>query len=118
MPEIARRDFLKLVGVSATGAAATGCAEKVEQLIPYVVQPEEVTPGNPVWYASSCTECPVGCGVLVKTREGRPIKLEGNPEHPINKGKLCSKAQASVGRTYSPDRLAPGDGLQRSERSA
>ena len=105
MPEIARRDFLKLVGVGATGAAAAGCAEKVEQLIPYVVQPEEITPGNPVWYASSCTECSVGCGVLVKTREGRPIKLEGNPEHPVNKGKLCSKAQASVGRTYSPDRF-------------
>jgi molybdopterin-containing oxidoreductase family iron-sulfur binding subunit len=105
MAEIARRDFLKLVGVGAGGAAAAGCAEKVEQLIPYVVQPEEITPGNPVWYASSCTECSVGCGVLVKTREGRPIKLEGNPEHPVNKGKLCSKAQASVGRTYSPDRF-------------
>jgi molybdopterin-containing oxidoreductase family iron-sulfur binding subunit len=104
MPEIARRDFLKLVGVGASGAAAAGCAEKVEQLIPYVVQPEEIVPGNPVWYASSCTECSVGCGVLVKTREGRPIKLEGNPEHPVNKGKLCGKAQASVGRTYSPDR--------------
>ncbi len=105
MPEIARRDFLKLVGVGASGAAAAGCAEKVEQLIPYVVQPEEVTPGKAVWYASSCTECSVGCGILVKTREGRPIKLEGNPEHPINKGKLCGKAQASVGRTYSPDRF-------------
>ncbi len=105
MPEIARRDFLKLVGVGASGAAAAGCAEKVEQLIPYVVQPEELVPGNPVWYASSCTECSVGCGILVKTREGRPIKLEGNPEHPINKGKLCGKAQASVGRTYSPDRF-------------
>jgi molybdopterin-containing oxidoreductase family iron-sulfur binding subunit len=104
MPEIARRDFLKLVGVGASGAAAAGCAEKVEQLIPYVVQPEEITPGKPVWYASSCTECSVGCGIVVKTREGRPIKLEGNPENPINKGKLCSKAQASVGRTYSPDR--------------
>ncbi|MFI5320755.1 MAG: molybdopterin-dependent oxidoreductase, partial [Myxococcota bacterium] len=105
MAEIARRDFLKLVGVGATGAAAAGCAEKVEQLIPYVVQPEEITPGNPVWYASSCSECSVGCGILVKTREGRPIKLEGNPEHPINKGKLCGKAQASIGRTYSPDRF-------------
>jgi molybdopterin-containing oxidoreductase family iron-sulfur binding subunit len=105
MPEIARRDFLKLVGVGASGAAAAGCAEKVEQLIPYVVQPEEITPGRPVFYASTCTECSVGCGILVKTREGRPIKLEGNPEHPINKGRLCSKAQASVGRTYSPDRF-------------
>ena len=105
MPEIARRDFLKLVGVGASGAAAAGCAEKVEQLIPYVVQPEEITPGRPVFYASTCTECSVGCGIVVKTREGRPIKLEGNPKHPINKGRLCSKAQASVGRTYSPDRF-------------
>jgi molybdopterin-containing oxidoreductase family iron-sulfur binding subunit len=105
MAEIARRDFLKLVGVSAGGVAASGCAEKVEQLIPYVVQPEEVTPGKPVHYASTCTECSVGCGILVKTRESRPIKLEGNPEHPINRGALCSKAQASVGRTYSPDRF-------------
>jgi len=105
MPEIARRDFLKLVGVGASGAAAAGCAEKVEKLIPYVVQPEEITPGRPVFYASTCTECSVGCGIVVKTREGRPIKLEGNPEHPINKGRLCSKAQASVGRTYSPDRF-------------
>ena len=56
MAEIARRDFLKLVGVGASGAAAAGCAEKVEQLIPYVVQPEEITPGNAVYYASSCTE--------------------------------------------------------------
>ncbi len=105
MPEIARRDFLKLVGVSAGGAAAAGCSDHVEKLIPYVVQPEQMTPGNPVFYASTCTECSVGCGLLVKTREGRPIKLAGNPEHPINRGRLCSKAQASVGRTYLPDRF-------------
>jgi molybdopterin-containing oxidoreductase family iron-sulfur binding subunit len=106
MPELDRRDFLKLVGVSAGGAAAAGCSDHVEQLIPYVVQPEEIVPGNPVFYASTCTECPVGCGVHVKTREGRPIKLEGNPENPVNKGRLCAKAQASVERTYTPDRFA------------
>jgi anaerobic selenocysteine-containing dehydrogenase/Fe-S-cluster-containing dehydrogenase component len=104
MPEIDRRGFLKLAGASAGPAAAAGCSDHVEKLIPYVVQPEEVTPGIPVWYASTCRECPVGCGVHVKTREGRPIKLEGNPEHPINRGRLCAKAQASVERTYHPDR--------------
>ena len=57
MGELDRRDFLKLVGAGAGAAAATGCAEKVEQLIPYVVQPEEITPGVPVWYASTCGEC-------------------------------------------------------------
>jgi molybdopterin-containing oxidoreductase family iron-sulfur binding subunit len=104
MPEIDRRTFLKIAGASAGAAAATGCSDHVEKLIPYVVQPEEVTPGNPVWYASTCRECPAGCGVHVKTRESRPIKLEGNPEHPINRGRLCARAQASVERTYSPDR--------------
>ncbi len=105
MPETSRRDFLKIVGVSAGAAAASGCYDHVEKLIPYVVQPEEITPGNPVYYASTCQECPVGCGTHVTTREGRPIKIEGNPDHPINRGALCAKAQASVARTYHPDRF-------------
>ncbi len=104
MAEIDRREFLKLVGASAGAAAAAGCSEPVEKLIPYVVQPEEITPGLPVYYASTCRECPAGCGLLVKTREGRPIKLEGNPEHPVNRGALCARGQAAIGRTYHPDR--------------
>ncbi len=107
MPEIDRREFLKLVGASAGAAAAAGCSEPVEKLIPYVIQPEEITPGIPVYYASTCQECPAGCGLLVKTREGRPIKLEGNPSHPINRGSLCARGQAAIGRTYHPDRY-PG----------
>jgi len=104
MPHFDRRDFLKLVGVGAGGAAASGCADHVEKLIPYVVQPEVITPGVPVVYASTCLECPAACGLHVWTREGRPIKLEGNPEHPINRGSLCARGQASIGRTYHPDR--------------
>jgi molybdopterin-containing oxidoreductase family iron-sulfur binding subunit len=106
MAELDRRDFLKLVGVGAGAAAAAGCSEKVEQLIPYVIQPEEITPGNAVYYASTCRECPAACGLHVKTREGRPIKLEGAPEHPVNRGKLCARGQTSIGRTYHPDRFA------------
>jgi molybdopterin-containing oxidoreductase family iron-sulfur binding subunit len=105
MPELDRRDFLKLVGAGAGAAASAGCSEPVERLIPYVVQPEEITPGIPVVYASSCTECPAGCGLHVRTREGRPIKLEGNPNHPINQGTLCARGQAGIGRTYHPDRM-------------
>ena len=105
MPELDRRDFLKLVGVGA-GAAATACAEPVEKLVPYVEQPESITPGIAVWYASTCTECPAACGLHVRTREGRPVKLEGNPDHPINRGKLCARGQVSLGRTYLPDRYA------------
>ena len=104
MPEIDRRNFLKLVGVGAGAAAASGCNDPVQKLIPYVVQPEEITPGITVVYASTCQECASGCGLHVTTREGRPIKLEGNPEHPINRGSLCARGQAGIDRTYHPDR--------------
>ncbi|MDH3214100.1 MAG: twin-arginine translocation signal domain-containing protein, partial [Myxococcales bacterium] len=104
MPEFDRREFLKLVGAGVGGAAAAGCSDPVEKLIPYVVQPEVITPGLPVFYASTCQECPAGCGLHVRTREGRPVKLEGNPEHPINRGALCARGQAGIGRTYHPDR--------------
>ncbi len=103
MPELDRRQFLKIVGTGA--AAATGCSELPEKLIPYVVQPEEITPGVPLIYASTCQECSAGCGLHVRTREGRPVKLEGNPEHPINRGRLCPRGQASIGRSYHPDRF-------------
>ena len=79
MSELDRRDFLKIVGLSAGAAATTGCGELEDKLIPYVVQPEEITPGIAVEYASTCQECSEGCGLHVKTREGRPIKFEGNP---------------------------------------
>ena len=105
MPELDRRDFLKLVGVSAGGAAAIGCSDHVEKLIPYVVQPEEITPGVAVFYSSTCLECPAGCGLHVRTRESRPVKLEGNPDHPVNRGALCARGQAGIGRTYHPGRF-------------
>ncbi len=104
MAELDRRQFLKLVGTSAGAAAAAGCSELPEKLIPYVVQPEEITPGLAVIYASTCQECSTGCGLHVRTREGRPVKLEGNPEHPINRGVLCARGQAGLSRTYHPDR--------------
>jgi len=104
MPDLDRRDFLKLVGLGAGTAAAAGCSDPIENLVPYVVQPEEVTPGIATVYASTCRECEASCGLHVSTREGRPIKLEGNPAHPINGGKLCARGQAGIGRTYHPDR--------------
>jgi len=104
MPDLDRRDFLKIVGLSAGAAATVGC-EPASDLIGYVEQPAEITPGIPVVYASTCQECPAACGLHVKTREGRPIKLEGNPEHPVNQGRLCARGQAGIGRTYHPDRI-------------
>ena len=105
MSELDRRDFLKMVGLSAGAAASAGCGDPADKLIPYVIQPEEITPGIPTFYASTCQECAAGCGLHVKTREGRPIKLEGNPDHPINQGKLCTRGQTGIGRTYHPDRI-------------
>ncbi|MCP4744540.1 MAG: 4Fe-4S dicluster domain-containing protein [Desulfobacteraceae bacterium] len=67
--------------------------------------PEDRVTGTVSWYASTCRECPAGCGVLAANREGRVIKLEGNPLHPVNKGKLCARGQAALQGLYNPDRL-------------
>lgn len=102
-----RRRFLKVVGVTGAGAAmVSGCSTgQVEKLVPYLVQSEDQVPGIPTWYASTCTECAAGCGLHVKTREGRPIKLEGNPDHPVNAGKLCGHGQSALQALYNPGRL-------------
>ncbi|HET6617848.1 MAG TPA: molybdopterin dinucleotide binding domain-containing protein [Gemmatimonadota bacterium] len=101
-----RRDFLKLIGITGAGAV-TACDAKTgpQSLIPYVVPPDNITPGIPTWFASTCRECPAGCGTHVKTREGRVIKLEGNPQSPVNRGKLCARGQAAHQNLYDPDRL-------------
>lgn len=103
-----RRNFLKVLGVTGAGAATlSGCStDQVAKLVPYLVQSEQQVPGVATWYASTCTECSTGCGLAVKTREARPIKLEGNADHPINVGTLCSRGQAGLQGLYNPDRLA------------
>ena len=102
-----RRKFLTVLGASGGGALAlSGCStSQVEKLVPYLVQSEDQIPGVATWYASTCTECAAGCGVHVRTREGRAVKLEGNPEHPVNLGRLCSRGQASLQGLYNPGRI-------------
>lgn len=100
-----RRDFLKIIGAGA-GMAATGCGRDLpEKFIPYVVQPDESIPGVATWYSGTCRECSAGCGTLARVREGRVVKLEGNPLHPINKGGLCAIGQSSLQALYDPDRI-------------
>ncbi len=100
-----RRDFLRLLGIGVAGAAAGCSAPAADRLIPYLVAPNDIMPGVAYWYASTCRECPAGCGLLVKAREGRAIKVEGNPQHPVNQGGLCARGQAGLQGLYDPDRL-------------
>lgn len=106
LSQISRRKFLALVGASAALAGA-GCADYPDkgEIIPYNVKPEEVTLGKPNYYASTAAGCTNTCGVLIKTREGRPIKVEGNPDHPVSRGKICLKCQAEILNLYDPERL-------------
>ena len=104
---VGRRTFLKVLGSAAPAAAMAACAPVTpEQIIPYVIPPDDVVPGISTWYATVCGECPAGCGMRVKTREGRAVKVEGNPEHPVNRGGLCIRGQASLQGLYNPDRFS------------
>jgi anaerobic selenocysteine-containing dehydrogenase/Fe-S-cluster-containing dehydrogenase component len=105
MAGLNRRDFLKMIGLTGTTAAMGCSSESGRTLVPYIIPPEDIIPGHASWYASTCRECPAGCGLLVKNRDGRVIKVEGNPLHPINQGKLCIRGQASVQNLYNPDRI-------------
>ncbi|RYZ69343.1 MAG: molybdopterin oxidoreductase, partial [Proteobacteria bacterium] len=102
---VARRDFLKLMGASVAMATA-GCIRRpVQKIVPYNKQPEEVTFGVANFYTSTYFDGSEGLGLLVKTREGRPIKIEGNPEFPLNQGGLSIRSQASILSLYDPERL-------------
>src|SRR3954466_9550636 len=103
---VRRREFLKVVGASGAAAATVGCtSEKVGKLIPYLLSPDETVPGVSTYYATTCRECSAACGAIAETRDGRAIKLEGNPEHPLNRGALCARGQAALQGLYNPDRL-------------
>ena len=104
---VGRRTFLKVLGSAAPAAAVAACSPVApEQIIPHVVAPEDVIPGVATWYASVCGECPAGCGTLVRTREGRAVKVEGNPQHPVNQGSLCIRGQSALQGLYNPDRIS------------
>jgi MoCo/4Fe-4S cofactor protein with predicted Tat translocation signal len=102
--ELSRRDFLKLSAAAAAFATA-GCALRpTEKIIPYVKAPADMVPGVANYYATTMLDA-AGTGVLVRTREGRPIKIEGNPDHPLSQGKLSAAGQYSLFNLYDPDRL-------------
>ena len=104
--EVSRRRFLQLAGASLALGGLTACVRQPsEKIVPYVIQPEEVTLGNPLWFASAFTLGGYATGVLVESHQGRPTKVEGNPEHPASLGGTDLFAQASILDLYDPDRL-------------
>ncbi len=108
MTNITRRNFLKIGAAGTATAILVGCSQDSErwvELEPYVRAPEERLAGVPSWYASTCRQCSAGCGIIVRIMNGRAVKIEGHPEHPVNRGKLCARGQAGLQLLYNPDRV-------------
>lgn len=106
--QFSRRDFLKLAGLgAATTAILTGCgpASRYVKREPYQQMPEYNSVGQSTYYATTCRECAAGCGLVVRTYQGRAIKTEGNANHPLNLGKTCARGQATLQGLYNPDRV-------------
>ncbi|HUF68616.1 MAG TPA: TAT-variant-translocated molybdopterin oxidoreductase, partial [Longimicrobiales bacterium] len=99
-----RRSFMKLMGASFALAGLAGCRAPVEHIVPYVNKPEEILPGRPLFFATAMSMSGVATGLLVESHEGRPTKIEGNPEHPASLGASGVFHQASVLDLYDPDR--------------
>ena len=105
LDEVSRRNFLKLMSASLALAGLSGCTKlPVEQIVPYVRQPEEMVQGKALFFATAFTLGGYGEPVLARSHEGRPNKIEGNPEHPASQGGTGLYAQASVLDLYAPDR--------------
>ncbi len=102
---LSRRNFVKVMGASLAFAGLSGCViQPAEKIVPYVTQPVGLTPGKALYYATSMTLGGVANGLLARSNEGRPTKLEGNPDHPGSLGSTDVLAQASLLNLYDPDR--------------
>src|SRR5688572_3851238 len=102
---VGRRNFLALMGASLALAGVSACTRQpYEELVPYVRQPEQLVPGKPLFYATAMPMSGAGMGILVESHEGRPTKIEGNPDHPSSRGATDAFAQAAILGLYDPDR--------------
>jgi MoCo/4Fe-4S cofactor protein with predicted Tat translocation signal len=100
-----RRDFLALMGFTLAAAGLSGCRAPVQNAIPLLAGSDELIPGVSNWYATICRGCASSCSLLVKQRDGRPIKVEGNAESPLFGGGTCATGQATVLSLYDDARL-------------
>jgi molybdopterin-containing oxidoreductase family iron-sulfur binding subunit len=102
---LSRRNFVKVMGASLALAGLSGCViQPSEKIVPYVSQPEDIIPGKPLFFATAMTLGGIATGLLAKSNEGRPTKIEGNPQHPGSLGGTDVRAQASLLNLYDPDR--------------
>ncbi len=116
MSRLSRRDFLKISGAGIAAAILTGCGPLSRYVTrePYTQMPEYSYNGISTYYATTCRECPAGCGTVVRTMQGRALKVEGNPNHPVSLGKTCARGQVALEGLYNPDRIQhPGKQAQR-----
>ena len=113
-----RREFLQLMAASMA-LAGFGCVRRpTEKIVPYVKRPDDVSLGEANFYSSSYYDGEEGFGLLIKTREGRPVKIEGNKNHPVNQGKLSARAHSHILSLYDPERLkGPQQNLFNEEKS-
>ena len=105
-----RRDFLKVLGWGGTAVALSGCGNGMvengkETVVSYVETNDYMIPSVSVYFNSTCAQCDAGCSIMGRVREGRVLKIEGNPESAINRGKTCGLGQAGVQNHYNPDRV-------------
>ncbi|MBS1584865.1 MAG: TAT-variant-translocated molybdopterin oxidoreductase [Bacteroidetes bacterium] len=101
-----RRDFLKFLGFSTLAATlAASCEMPVRKAIPYAIKPEDITPGVPNYYASTFNDNGDYCAIVIKTRDGRPIKIEGNELSSVTRGATTARVQASVLNLYDKTRM-------------
>jgi anaerobic selenocysteine-containing dehydrogenase len=113
---LSRRDFLKLSGAGLAAAILTGCGPLSRYVTrePYTQMPEYSYNGISTYYATTCRECPAGCGTVVRTMQGRALKIEGNANHPVTLGKTWARGQIALEGLYNPDRIQhPGKQSQR-----
>ncbi len=102
---LSRREFLKFTAAALALAGLSACSSQPqEKIVPYVQQPEQVAPGNALYFATALTHAGYALGVLVESHEGRPTKIEGNPDHPASLGATDVFAQAEILTLYDPDR--------------
>jgi Fe-S-cluster-containing dehydrogenase component len=119
-PQVTRRELLGWLATLSALAGLCSCRRPEEKIVPYVRQPEEVVPGNPLHFATAATMLGNAFGIIVESHEGRPTKIEGNPRHPESLGGTSSFLQAGLWDLYDPDRsLGPSErGAARSWQQA